>query len=612
MAILAIGYYTFDFDSKSTSNNNNSLKVRQKQTNDPKPNLEKEKRSIQKEKEESTQKKTATYDSKNELENTNLYGESNLKKSNTNSYENKQSSSQKSLKAENKVTSKNSVSTEVRNIEGIFYTIQVGVYSKAVTAEQLNNVSPLNSEKIAGGLIRYTSGVFKTLANANSAKDEIRKLGLTDAFVVVYNKDVRIKVAKANSLLEREGLTTTENSNPVEVNKNKSVTQLNKIKDNKINNKQLINENTRGINSKKIDKKPINNVDIEKTSTKVDENNKIGNETQLISNEINSNNTIVKILNNENTEKVDSENLALEPLDSNLNIEDNSSELNLEKDTLNQKNELTEATKTDSTKTLLNDSINPLIKDSIKPTLTDKEKITTDLKKWNISVFGGPSMISKTISGSLDAPYFDKRKAEEKKITTISYGVEAAYFFNKNINLSIGINSITYGEEIDYSEIIRSKTDSMITSYNEVVTWDSLIGFDTIYIPIYTIQTQNDTTNSLTTKNRYTYVHLPFMLGYKMNFNKLGINIKAGGSYGRLIKSSGSYINNTITEVESIDLKKDILNVVLSTAFSYRIKKMNYFIEPRYQFNMSDVFIDPEVEQNYKSFGVNLGITFVF
>jgi hypothetical protein len=221
-------------------------------------------------------------------------------------------------------------------------------------------------------------------------------------------------------------------------------------------------------------------------------------------------------------------------------------------------------------------------------------------------------MISKTISGSLDAPYFDKRKAEEKKITTISYGVEVSYFLNKNINLSIGINSITYGEDIDYSEIIRSKTDSMITSYNEVVTFDSLSGLDTTYVPIYTTQTQNDTTNSFTNKNRYTYVLLPFMLGYKMNFNKLGINIKAGGSYGRLIKSSGSYINNTITEVESIDLKKDILNVVLSTAFSYRIKKMNYFIEPRYQFNVSDVFIDPEVEQNYKSFGVNLGITFVF
>ncbi len=625
MGILAIGYFTFDFGSNSTSNNNNSLKVTQEQTNDSKPSLEKEELSIQKEKKEPLniiQNTTAIVDSKNEIENTNSYGESNQKKIKIDKYEYRPSDSQKTMKSqknpvENKLKKlKNSVSTDVKNIEGVFYTIQVGVYSKAVTAGQLNNVSSLNSERIAGGLIRYSSGIYKTLANANSAKDKIRKLGIANAFVSAYNEGVRIKIAEANSLVEGGDLAISDNNTTVKGYKNESVTQLNKIEDNKVNEKQLINENNRGIDSKNIDKKSIKTVDTDKSLAKIDEkeNNKIENGTQLISNEIESNKTLDKILNNENTEGIDSENFVSEPLKSKLDLENNSSQLNLEKDTLNQKNELIETNETDTAQTtiLLNDSINTVVEDSVNSTLTKKEKTSTDFKKWNISVFAGPKMISKTISGSLSDTYFDKRKAEEKNITTMSYGVEVNYFLNKNINLSIGINSITYGEEIDYSEIIRSKTDSMITSYNTVVTFDSLTGIDTTFVPVYTTQTQNDTTSGITNKNRYTYIQLPFMLGYKMNFNKLAINIKAGGSYGRLTKSSGSYINNKLVELEAIDLKKDILNVVISTALSYRIKKMNYFIEPRYQFNVSDVFIDPEVEQNYKSFGVNLGITFVF
>lgn len=106
---------------------------------------------------------------------------------------------------------KDGVSTDVRNIEGVFYAIQVGVYSKPVTAGQLNNVTPINSERLTSGLIRYTSGVYKNLTDANAAKDRIRNLGISDAFVVAYNGGQKITVAQANKMLT--GATTTNSNN---------------------------------------------------------------------------------------------------------------------------------------------------------------------------------------------------------------------------------------------------------------------------------------------------------------------------------------------------------------------------------------------------------------
>jgi hypothetical protein len=108
---------------------------------------------------------------------------------------------------------KDGVSTDVRNIEGAFYAIQVGVYSKQVTEGQFNNVSPLNSERTASGLIRYTSGVHKTLAEANVAKDRIRGLGIIDAFVVAYKEGKKVTVAAVTSSLEK----TTISETPIEI-----------------------------------------------------------------------------------------------------------------------------------------------------------------------------------------------------------------------------------------------------------------------------------------------------------------------------------------------------------------------------------------------------------
>lgn len=94
---------------------------------------------------------------------------------------------------------------QVEMVKGLFFTVQVGVYSKPVSTTQLFNISPLNSEQIAGGQIRYTSGMFPSVELAQTQKQYVVNAGVSDAFITAYFNGNRISVAQARVLLQTEG-----------------------------------------------------------------------------------------------------------------------------------------------------------------------------------------------------------------------------------------------------------------------------------------------------------------------------------------------------------------------------------------------------------------------
>ncbi|MEW6467281.1 MAG: hypothetical protein AB1458_00065 [Bacteroidota bacterium] len=106
-------------------------------------------------------------------------------------------------------------STDVKSVSGLFYTVQVGVYSKKVTSAQLYGISPLNSEMLPNGLIRYTSGTYKDVASATQAKEAIVKKGVKDAFVTAYYNGKRITLEEAAALIAEKGTSiVTGGGNP--------------------------------------------------------------------------------------------------------------------------------------------------------------------------------------------------------------------------------------------------------------------------------------------------------------------------------------------------------------------------------------------------------------
>jgi hypothetical protein len=97
--------------------------------------------------------------------------------------------------------------TDVRSVTGLFYAVQIGVFSKATTSTQLYNISPLNSERTDNGLIRYTTGRFDDEAKAMRSKNNIAGKGITDAFVVAYYNGKRISLSQAKSMIDAQGNT---------------------------------------------------------------------------------------------------------------------------------------------------------------------------------------------------------------------------------------------------------------------------------------------------------------------------------------------------------------------------------------------------------------------
>ncbi len=83
-------------------------------------------------------------------------------------------------------------STPVTGVSGLFYAVQIGVYSKPVSNEKIYGIQPLNTETLENGNLRYTSGQYADPLKAEEAKRKIVELGIKDAFVVAYKDGKRV------------------------------------------------------------------------------------------------------------------------------------------------------------------------------------------------------------------------------------------------------------------------------------------------------------------------------------------------------------------------------------------------------------------------------------
>ena len=105
-------------------------------------------------------------------------------------------------KGEKIYTKDNPIPLDIEKPKGLFFRVQIGAFGKPVPDETFNDFSPVSGEQVRPGLIRYMAGYFGGRSDAEQARDRIRAMGYSDAFVVAYCDGERIPVYRALQLME--------------------------------------------------------------------------------------------------------------------------------------------------------------------------------------------------------------------------------------------------------------------------------------------------------------------------------------------------------------------------------------------------------------------------
>ena len=111
---------------------------------------------------------------------------------------------------------------QIEVLSGLFFTVQIGVYSKPVPSKEIFNIAPLNSESLANNNIRYSTGIYTNLQEAARRKEQVKNLGIEDAFVTAYYNGKRIGISAAKEKFIESGIEVTEVSNQLEDERLKS------------------------------------------------------------------------------------------------------------------------------------------------------------------------------------------------------------------------------------------------------------------------------------------------------------------------------------------------------------------------------------------------------
>lgn len=106
--------------------------------------------------------------------------------------------------------------TAIESVQGLFFTVQLGVFNKPVSAEVLQNISPLYTKRLENGQIRYSTGFFKSADEAQPKRREVILKGIKGAFVTAYFNGQRISIQEANAILKEQGNQAIENRTPVD------------------------------------------------------------------------------------------------------------------------------------------------------------------------------------------------------------------------------------------------------------------------------------------------------------------------------------------------------------------------------------------------------------
>lgn len=104
----------------------------------------------------------------------------------------------------------------------LFYTVQIGVYSKIVPSSSFpKEAQPISYIKRVDGLYNYFSGKYDSRFDATVRRFELASIGLHDSYLAVYYLQKRISIKQADDLISENGSTILFKFNTDEIAENR-------------------------------------------------------------------------------------------------------------------------------------------------------------------------------------------------------------------------------------------------------------------------------------------------------------------------------------------------------------------------------------------------------
>jgi hypothetical protein len=107
------------------------------------------------------------------------------------------------------------VTSELEKLNGLLYTVQIGVYSKQVTRSQLFSLKPIYTEQLPSGFYRYTAGIYNQSDKIVEDKRKVVDLGVKDAFISAYYNGKRVPFTDGKKLQLENSNLKMETQNPI-------------------------------------------------------------------------------------------------------------------------------------------------------------------------------------------------------------------------------------------------------------------------------------------------------------------------------------------------------------------------------------------------------------
>ena len=93
------------------------------------------------------------------------------------------------------------LATPIEELKGLMYTVQIGAFLVPVSEKITKGLMPLYTYLLPNKNIRYSVGIFKSIAEANQTKKTAISKGFKDAFIVAYYNGERITTQAAQQLI---------------------------------------------------------------------------------------------------------------------------------------------------------------------------------------------------------------------------------------------------------------------------------------------------------------------------------------------------------------------------------------------------------------------------